>query len=86
VQVLRDFRDGVLLKTHPGRWFVVHYYLYSPPLAAVVSQNESLRFAVRAALTPVVYTIEYPKVSGLILLFGTGLMFAFRQRRKFQKK
>ena len=82
VKVLREFRDRYLLTNPVGRWFVRMYYRYSPPIARVIARHESLRVATRLALTPLVFSIEYPMVSGVILVvimfFGFG--YALRKR------
>ncbi len=79
VQVLRDFRDNVLLKTWAGRKFVKLYYANSPLLADYIARNEGARTATRLALTPVVYAVAYP-VPAMLLLMAM-YMFA-RQRRQ----
>jgi len=74
VMTLRHFRDDSLLTNGPGRLFVAAYYEYSPPIAAAIEQNETLRYLTRLALTPVVYAVAYPRESGtgllLLLMFG----------------
>jgi outer membrane protein assembly factor BamB len=56
VRYLREFRDGLVLHTASGRQFMTAfnqwYYSFSPQLAWVVSQNEGLRMATKAALYP----------------------------------
>jgi hypothetical protein len=81
VQVLRDFRDNVLLKTSWGKAFVAWYYRNSPPIAAFIAKNDSLRFTVRAALTPVVFVIKYPINSSVILLL-VMILISFIMRRR----
>lgn len=54
VRYLRAFRDQYLLTNAPGRWFVKMYYRYSPALAAIIKDSESLRSSVRVLLTPLV--------------------------------
>ena len=79
VATLRRFRDQVLLGGLPGgEQLVSLYYHYSPPLAEMVRQHEALRWLVRAALTPVVFAIEWPLTSLLLLLTS---MFVWRLRR-----
>ena len=59
VQTLRKFRDDYLLTTSAGRRLVEFYNRRSPPVAAVIARHESLRTAVRLALTPFVFGIKY---------------------------
>ncbi len=80
VKVLRDFRDRYLMSIGLGRAFVSLYYQYSPPIAEYISRHESLRFATRLLLTPVVYGIKYPYVViGLIMIAG---VLVIRRRLK----
>jgi len=55
IQVLRDFRDGYLMKNPAGRWFVSTYYRYSPPLARFIAHHDSLRALFRFLLTPIIW-------------------------------
>ena len=50
VELLRRFRDEVLLPTRAGRWAVAAYYRYSPPVAALLRRHDPLRAAVRHCL------------------------------------
>lgn len=79
VQVLRAFRDNVLMTTALGRAFVEFYYEYSPSIAAVIANNEPLKMVVRGVLTPIVYMIEYP------LWFVLGIVLVVFGRRKLRK-
>jgi hypothetical protein len=81
VEVLRRFRDDVLLTNAPGRAFVEFYYASSPPVADYIRRSEPLRAAVRAALTPVVYGLAYP---GTALLVLSGLLALSIGRRRAQ--
>ena len=54
VVVLRQFRDEYLLTSRLGRVSVDVYYAISPPIARVISRNETLRRAVRGGLSPLV--------------------------------
>jgi hypothetical protein len=62
VDVLRKFRDRVLLSHTTGRVAVGAYNRVSPPLARVIARSETLRALVRAGLRPI--------VSGASLLQG----------------
>jgi hypothetical protein len=80
VRVLRDFRDAFLLTNSAGRALVRFYYRVSPPIADFIKGNAALRATTRIALTPVVYTIEYPLGAGSILLLLVTI--AARTRRR----
>ncbi|HNQ34640.1 MAG TPA: hypothetical protein PKN80_01075 [bacterium] len=89
VQVLRRFRDRFLLASPPGRAFVRFYYRHSPPLAAVIARNETLRAATRTALLPV-YGVAWLCLNGRSVLAGllgsvllAGL-FLLAGRRRFR--
>jgi len=47
LDILREFRDVVLLPNRVGAKFVSLYYRASPPIADFISQNEVLRTVVR---------------------------------------
>jgi len=47
VKVLRDFRDRYLLTNSLGQAFVSFYYRHSPPIADVIREHASLRYATR---------------------------------------
>jgi len=50
LDILREFRDGVLLESAVGSQFVDLYYRLSPPIADVISANSFLRTVVRELL------------------------------------
>ncbi len=50
IDVLREFRDSVLLASAPGSRFVDIYYRLSPPVADLISGNNFLRTLVREFL------------------------------------
>jgi len=50
IDVLRGFRDGVLLESVAGSQFVALYYRLSPPIADFISENSFLRTLVRELL------------------------------------
>ena len=59
IDVLREFRDVVLLKSTLGSQFVALYYQFSPPIADVIAGNEVLRTLVRELLVdPIVWVVE----------------------------
>ncbi len=70
VELLRKFRNQVLLPSQWGRQFVKFYYQNSPPVAQFISENEFLRAAVRVALWPVILFAELTLKFGFFLTFG----------------
>jgi hypothetical protein len=59
IDLLREFRDVVLLKSTVGSRFVGLYYQISPPVADFVAGNELLRTLVRELLVdPIVWVVE----------------------------
>jgi len=59
IDVLREFRDVVLLKSKMGSQFVALYYRLSPPIADFIAGNEVLRTLVRELLVdPIVWLVE----------------------------
>lgn len=54
VRYLRAFRDEYLQTNDAGRWIVMQYYKYSPPLADYLRQNDALRSVVRGGLSPLI--------------------------------
>ncbi len=81
VELLRHFRDRVLLRFDLGRQFVQLYYHYSPPLADAIAERAWARGAVRAALLPLVLGIRYPLLSAAtLLLLLAGLRYRLSRR------
>jgi len=59
IDVLREFRDMVLLESTVGSQFVTLYYRLSPPFANFIARSDTLRTLVRELLVdPVVWIVE----------------------------
>jgi len=59
IDVLREFRDIVLLESTAGSQFVALYYQLSPPVADFISESSFLRTLVRELLVdPIVWVVE----------------------------
>jgi len=59
IDVLREFRDVVLLESAAGSQFVSLYYQLSPPVADFIAGNELLRTLVRELLVdPIVWIVK----------------------------
>ncbi len=59
INVLREFRDSVLLESTAGSQFVSLYYRLSPPIADFIARHELLRIMVRELLVdPIVWVVE----------------------------
>jgi len=60
LDILRDFRDQVLLKNALGSRFVETYYEISPPVADFIARNDFLRAVVREVLIdPIVNILQW---------------------------
>ena len=60
IDILREFRDAVLLPNSLGAKFVSFYYKTSPPIANFISQHEVLRTVVRAGFVdPIVKILNW---------------------------
>jgi len=60
IDILREFRDEVLLPNSLGIMFVSLYYRTSPPIADFISQHEALRTAVRVGFVdPIVKILDW---------------------------
>jgi hypothetical protein len=59
IDVLREFRDAVLLQSTVGSQFVALYYQFSPPVADFIAGNSFLRTLIRELLVdPIVWAVE----------------------------
>jgi len=59
IDVLREFRDVVLLESTVGSRFVVLYYQLSPPIADFIARSDPLKTLVRELLVdPIVWIVE----------------------------
>jgi hypothetical protein len=58
IEILREFRDVVLLPNSLGAEFVSLYYRTSPTIAEFISLHEVLRTAVRLGLNPIIAVLN----------------------------
>ena len=59
IDVLREFRDAVLMHNSAGSRFVALYYKFSPPVAGIISESTILRTLTRELLVdPVVWIVD----------------------------
>jgi Tol biopolymer transport system component len=82
VAALREFRDRYLLSCSFGRIVVESYYRISPPIAAVIQRHDVLRSLTRWALTPLVFTIQYPLTAAAMALLFVLIVPRMRKNRK----
>jgi hypothetical protein len=86
VSLLRHFRDQYLLTNSWGTALVNFYYRHSPPIAAMIAPNPSLKMLVRFLLAPVigmVYMIYHPSTAVIffiIVFTRCGLILRKRYR------
>jgi len=60
LDIVRDFRDKVLLSNAPGSGFVNAYYRLSPPMANFIAKDNLVRAVVREVLIdPVVHLLRW---------------------------
>jgi len=52
VKLFREFRDRYLLPYSAGRYFVLTYYHYSPPVADIIAEHWTLKVLTRVILFP----------------------------------
>ena len=63
VEVLRHFRDEVLLSSAIGRKLVSLYYLFSPHIATLIGKSTFAKILIKAViLKPVIWLISYRKI------------------------
>lgn len=67
VQLLREFRDGFVLRTFAGSSFMIafnaFYYSWSPYVAKAEYENPLLRSFIRASIYPLIYSLEFSRVA-----------------------
>ena len=65
VQLLREFRDGFVMKTFAGSQFMnlfnSFYYSWSPYVAKAEENNQLLRGAVKSMIYPLIYSLEFSR-------------------------
>ena len=62
VDILRKFRDELLLGNPAGRTFVAVYYKLSPPIAKSISEHQVLRTVIReCCVNPAVALVKWTK-------------------------
>jgi len=80
IDLLRAFRDDVLLSNAVGTALVNTYYTYSPAIADAISSSPVLKALVRLALTPFLLIARYYMVIMAMALASTAA-FVVRLRR-----
>lgn len=83
LDTLRAFRDRFMMPNGPGRALVRFYYRHSPPLADFISNRDWLRAIVRGGLIPMVFTIEHPIRTAMLI---SGLIAALFVRRRHRRR
>ena len=87
VMVLREFRDRYLLTNAVpfGKQFVRLYYTYSPPIAGAIAKSPYLRAITRFALTPIIFSVEFPSLAGFTFMLAAGSLLVFRRRSQKER-
>jgi hypothetical protein len=85
IDILRDFRDEVLMTNPIGAAFVSTYYRTSPPIADALRENDGLRTVTRLTLiTPLVYLSKFLLNSILaigICIIGSAAVLSLKKER-----
>jgi hypothetical protein len=82
LDILRKFRDVILLRSHLGKTLVDFYYQHSPALAQVIARHDFLRRAVGVGLVPPLVGFSYvtlytsPAEKAFLLILMSGVMTA----------
>ena len=90
VSILKSFRDNVLLTNSIGENLVKIYYNVSPPMANFIAKHDNLRAMIRVSLLPfigiswVALKIGLIPTLAFVFLFGFGLVFIIRVRKKIE--
>ncbi len=87
LDTLRAFRDGVLMQTASGRWFVDTYYTHGRFIAAWIADKPALKAVARVLLVPLVWLAEFilflsPLGAFMTLLLAFGTFLRYRQLRR----
>jgi hypothetical protein len=74
VQALRDFRDGIAMKTFAGSsfmyGFLTWYYSWSPPVADSIAPSDSARAAMQVILQPLLSILQAATATFFALSFS----------------
>lgn len=77
VQALRDFRDGIAMKTFAGSSFMTvfltWYYSWSPPVAYSIAPDDNAKAVMRVALQPILDILQVATVTFSSLSFSGEL-------------
>ena len=75
IDVLRDFRDKVLMTNPVGETFVSAYYTTSPPIADALRENDGLRTVTRLTLITPLVSLSQFALNGIlvVVIFILGL-------------
>jgi len=80
VELLKEFRDKILLPTAPGKKFVKAYYRYSPPIADFIREHEIVKLIVRMLLYPLIgisfFLVKLSLPLQLMLVLSLASVFA----------
>lgn len=82
MDILRKFRDVILLRSPLGQTLVDFYYQHSPGLARVIARHDFLRKAVGVGLVPPLVAVSYvalyasPAEKAFLLILMTGVITA----------
>ena len=77
IRILRKMRDRFLVTNAVGKAFVHLYYTYSPPIANIIANHNSLKIAVRIGLMPLVGISWLALKTGVLFTLFTLALVTF---------
>jgi methionine-rich copper-binding protein CopC len=84
INILRSFRDKMLMPNPIGEAFVSTYYRTSPPIADALRGNDGLRTVTRSTLITPLVSLSKFALNGILLVFiiiGLTAVLSFRKDR-----
>lgn len=90
VKLFREFRDRYLLPYSAGRYFVLTYYHYSPPVADIIAEHWTLKVLTRVILFPFLlmaaFFVKTTIIGKVLIILIFGIILSFHKRVEYGKQ